>query len=180
MELRVELAGPAARPGDVTGTPATIQELVRELERESSVIEALHGALLAQRAAVAADDPQGVDASVHAIGRAMLTLQEARRQRTVLTERLAGEAIPLARLDHLPAAQGAPGLLAARDALQRAARTTLSDLMINQRILQGALDAGDAFIQHLFAAAAPLDSSYRPGLDPAAAPEPGVLLNRVG
>ncbi len=157
------------------------EELTSTLIEEARLIDSLCLALLDQRAGVAADDAEVVDHSVHAIGRCLLTLNEARRRRGSLVQLLAGS--PEVSIEALESALGLPlpkAVLVARDQVRRAARIAASELAINQRILRGALEAGDAFIQHLFAAVAVPKAGYRQAARAGdAGAGSGILVNRV-
>jgi hypothetical protein len=160
--------------------PTRLAELTAALVHEHRLIEELREALVRQRAGVAADDPAAIEHSVHAIGRTLLTLEEARRRRVSLTALVAGRAgATLADLDAsvetLPAA-----FTAAREAVRRAAEATARDVAINQTVLRRALEAGDAFLQQLFSSAADPMPVYAPG-PRAAGPHAGggLLLNRT-
>jgi hypothetical protein len=58
-------------------------------------------------------------------------------------------------------------LLAAREAVRRAAEATAHDLAINQRVVCQALEAGDAFLQQLFSSASNTMAVPIPSLRPA-------------
>jgi hypothetical protein len=157
-----------------------LTELTSALVQEHRLIDELREALLRQRAGVAADDPEIIEHSVHAIGRTLLTLEEARRRRTSLTAVIVGR--PDAGLTDVDAVVETPpaAFVAARDAVRRAAEATARDLAINQTVLRRALDAGDAFLQQLFSSAADPMPVYLPGPRPSEPrPAGGLLLNRT-
>lgn len=89
----------------LAATPSVAErlaDLADALLYEANVIEELRQALLRQRAGVAADDTELVESSVHAMGRTLLTLDEARRRRAALTALIAGgDPTPLDRLEAL-------------------------------------------------------------------------------
>jgi hypothetical protein len=170
VQDRVALSGiPDQRFGD----------LVEALLEESRMIDELRHALLRQRAGVAADDVETVEASLHSIGRTLLTLEEARRRRGALTALITGgDPAPLESLEEaigvLPA-----NLAGARSAVKRAAMQAAQEIAINQHVLRRAIEAGEAFLQHLFSSAADPAPNYGSGdrsPDPAAS---GFLLNRT-
>ncbi len=83
------------------GSSERMDDLVEALTREASIIEELRQALLRQRAGVATDDQDLVETSIHAVGRTLLTLDEARRSRASLTALMAGENTSIDRLESL-------------------------------------------------------------------------------
>jgi hypothetical protein len=156
-------------------------DLADALLYEANVIEELRQALLRQRAGVAADDAEQVESSIHAMGRTLLTLDEARRRRAALTALIAGsEAAPLERLEVLFGGMLSPELENARARVKRAALQTAQDVAINQHILRRALEAGDTFLQRLFSMAgdpAPGYQRHEGNAEPA--PRSGLILNRT-
>jgi hypothetical protein len=159
--------------------PSRLADLTRALVHEHQLIDELREALLRQRAGVAADDPETIEHSVHAIGRTLLTLEEARRRRTSLTALIVGR--PGAGLADVDAAVDAvpASFAAAREAVRRAAEATAREVAINQTVLRRALDAGDAFLQQLFSSAADPMPVYLSGPRPSEPrPAGGLLLNR--
>jgi hypothetical protein len=158
-----------------------LDELAAALIYEARVIDELRQALLRQRAGVAADDAEAIESSVHAMGRTLLTLDEARRRRAALTTLITGgDAAPL---DNLEASLGMPlpaSLLAARAEVRHSAVLAAQDVAINQHVLRRALDAGDAFLQQLFSAAGDPSPAYHATERSEAASAPsGLLLNRM-
>ena len=124
--------------------------------------------------------PEAIESSVHAIGRTLLTLEEARRRRGTLTALVAGRpGVALADLEqHLGALPA--GLVAAREAVRRGAEATALDVAINQTVLRRALEAGDAFLQQLFSSTGRPDAGLRARVPvPAEARPSGLILNRT-
>lgn len=157
-----------------------IEELTSALEHELRLIDDLRQALLRQRAAVAADDPEAIESSVHAIARTLLTLDEARRRRSALIALLDGDpAIALSDLDAHLGIEMPETFVAAREAVRRAAAATSRELAINQTILRRALEAGDAFLQQLFSSTTDPMPVYTPGPRPTEPRASGFLLNRT-
>lgn len=156
-------------------------DLAEALLYEANVIDELRQALLRQRSGVAADDAELVESSIHAMGRTLLTLDEARRRRAALTALITGsEATPLERLESIFGGILSPELETARARVKRAALQTAQDVAINQHILRRALEAGDAFLQRLFSMAgdpAPGYQRHDSGSEPA--PRSGLILNRT-
>jgi hypothetical protein len=128
-----------------------LADLTGALSHELRLIDDLRQALMRQRAAVAADDSQAIASSEHAIGRTLLTLEEARRHRGALIALVAGsDAIALSDLEAHLDFSPPDGFVAAREASRRAGEAISGELAINQTILRRALEAGDAFLQRLF------------------------------
>lgn len=157
-----------------------LDELTGALVHELRLIDDLRNALLRQRAAVAADDPEVIESSVQAIGRTLLTLEEARRRRGSLIALVAGNgSIALAELEAHLGFTLPDGFVAARDAVRRAAESTSRELAINQTVLRRALEAGDAFLQQLFSSTADPMPAYAPGPRTAEPRSSGLLVNRT-
>jgi hypothetical protein len=150
--LSLVMEGPAG--GGAVATSARLTDLAEALVQEQRLIEELRQALLRQRAGMATGDPELIDGSDYAIARTRLTLEEARRRRASLAIAVVGRpGVALSDLESFVCVLPAP-LLAAREAVHRAAEITAQDLAINQRMVRQALEAGDAFLQQLFASAA--------------------------
>ena len=151
--LSLVMEGPAGGGG--VETSARLTDLAGALIQEQRLIEELRQALLRQRAGMASGDPVLIDESVYAIARSLLTLEEARRRRRAsLTAAVMGRpGVALSDLESFVGVLPAP-LLAAREAVHRAAEVTAQDLAINQKMIRQALEAGDAFLQQLFSGAA--------------------------
>ncbi|HTS87720.1 MAG TPA: hypothetical protein VMG41_04445 [Gemmatimonadales bacterium] len=160
---------------------ARLADLVDGLLYEAHVIGELRQALLRQRAGVAADDAEAVESSVQAMGRTLLTLDEAKRRRAALTALITGgEPAPLDRLESLLGGSVPPELEEARTMLKRAALQAAQDVAINQHILKRALEAGDLFLQKLFSMAGDPAPSYARGEQPRdTTPPSGLILNRT-
>lgn len=157
-----------------------LDDLTAALEHELGLIDDLRQALLRQRAAVAADDPEAIESSVHAIGRTLLTLDEARRHRASLIALVVGNGgIALSELETHLGFTPPDSFAAARDAVRRAAEATSRELAINQTVLRRALEAGDAFLQQLFSSTADPMPAYTPGPKSSEPRGGGLLLNRT-
>jgi hypothetical protein len=149
--LSLVMEGPAGE--GAVGTSARLTDLAGALVQEQGFIEELRQALLRQRAGMATGDPDLIDGSVYAIARMLLTLEEARRRRASLATAVVGRPdVALFDLESFVGILPVP-LLAAREAVHRAAEVTAQDLAINQRMVCQALEAGDAFLQQLFSSA---------------------------
>ena len=143
----------AAEPVHSVATSARLADLARALVQEQRLIEELRQALLRQRTGIATGDPEMIGGSDHAIARTRLTLEEARRRRALLATAVVGR--PGVALSDLESFVGVlpASLLAALEAVHRAAEVTAQELAINQRMVRQALEAGDAFLQQLFSGA---------------------------
>lgn len=167
-------------PAEPSSTERLV-DLAQALVYEAGVIEELRQALLRQRAGVAADDADMVEASIHAMGRTLLTLDEAKRRRAALTALIAGgDTTPLERLESMHGGFLPKEVDEARARVKRAALLTAQEVAINQHILRRALEAGDAFLQKLFSMAGDPAPAYVRGegaIDQA--PQSGLILNRT-
>jgi hypothetical protein len=150
--LSLVMEGPAG--GGAVATSAWLTDLAGALVQEQRLIEELRQTLLRQRASMATGDPELIDGTDYAIARTRLTLEEARRHRASLATAVVGRpGVALSDLESFVGVLPAP-LLAAREAVHRAAEVTAQDLAVNQRMAREALEAGDAFLQQLFSCAA--------------------------
>jgi hypothetical protein len=112
-------------------------ELIRVLTHELHVIEELDEVLLRQRRAINADDPQQIEGTAHAISRVLVTLGEMRSRRSsLIAELTGGRVVPLAELEHFMGSTLPAPLVAARDAVCRAAEGTAIELAVNQHLLR--------------------------------------------
>ncbi|MFZ5624800.1 MAG: flagellar export chaperone FlgN [Gemmatimonadota bacterium] len=160
----------------------TAEALLVALADEARAMDAVREALLSQRAAVAANETERVEASVQAIGRNLLLVEEAHRRRTAVVTALAGSDDPpaLDRIEQLATPSQRQALADARATLRSAAAAVTREARINQQVLKGAVAAGDAFLQQLFTAAAAGPATYgrSPIIDEPRA-DAGLLLNRI-
>ena len=136
-------------------TPQQIEECVNALIDEGRTLQRLAGVLERQRHGVAENDSHAIEETVHAMGRILLTTDEAKRRRRALLA-LAGapEDLPLSELevafgDPLPEA-----LATARNSVWETAMAVRRAGANNHRIISRALQAGDEFLRRLFAEAA--------------------------
>ena len=144
---------------------------------EGRALQSLQGVLETQRQAVAENDRTAIEESVHAIGRVLLILDEARRRRQTLVEHLSGRGdVPLSQLED---AFGEPlpdqvreAFLAVRTIGQNLRR----EVTINKHIIDRTLQIGDRFLQRLFTerdASSHYDEESRNGN-----PVGGVMVDR--
>ena len=134
-----------------SGTAAsTLASLVDAHASERRLLDDLVSVMQRQRSAVAADDLQGVDDSVFATHRILVTLGEARRRRRTLNTMVAGsEEIAAPDLadafgGHVPVA-----LQEAREALRASAAALAQEVDVNRRVLREALATGDEYMRRL-------------------------------
>jgi hypothetical protein len=169
LQLRQQAPDPA--------TARLVDELIRGLEGEVRLARALAEALVAQRAAVAANQPEAVEASVSQISHLLLSLRDARQERSRRAQELTGT--PTLDLDRLRDLLGTvpAALQQARADLQREAAAVAREATVNRGILQRVIQSGEAFLQELFRAAGPPAAAYGPDGDRPAAPG-ALLLNR--
>jgi hypothetical protein len=153
------MEGPAGEGG--IATSARLADLAGALMQEQRLIEELRQALLRQRAGMATDDRDLIDETAYAIARMLLTLEEARRRRALLTAALMGRSrVALSELESCVGVQPAAQLRARRGG-RRVAEATAHDLAINQSVACRAREAGDAFLQELFSSDPPLKGGTR-------------------
>ncbi|MBL8988203.1 MAG: flagellar export chaperone FlgN [Gemmatimonadales bacterium] len=144
--------------------------LVRGLHAERALLEELRSRLVEQRAALAADDTVTLEQVVQEIGRTLLTLREARRQRNLLMEMVTGQVgAGLAEVaETFSAGEAEPFRALCRD-LHAAAVAASRELVINQTALRRAIESGERFLQHLLTV---------PGGLPDTGAASGILLNQ--
>jgi hypothetical protein len=149
-------------------------EVIQSVVGEHLLLERLRLALARQRRGVASGDAAEIELASRAVASAVLTLDNARRRREQMMLLLSDDA-PV-RLDTLEEFTGPiAGLATARAALRSEAEAVVADLALTQDVLQGALRAGDAWLQALFGAADTVGPGYRPQAPTGAG---GQLLNR--
>lgn len=131
-------------------TAPTITALAAALREEQALLQDLIAIILHQREAVSRDDLQALDDSVFGTHRVLLTLGEARRRRIALNQRL-GESDDLSIQALLDAFGGAPPaeLEAAIESLARTGERLHREVMLNQRVLRIAVEAGDQLVRAL-------------------------------
>jgi hypothetical protein len=131
-------------------------DLALAVRQESRLLEALRGAVLQQREAVLLGDLAGLESSVRLAGRALLTLQEARRHRAAVLQRLVGDpAQPLLDIDGRFVAPLPDAFIVARSSMRRSATETAEEIWRNQELLLRALRERDALLQELLTGSRP-------------------------
>jgi hypothetical protein len=165
----------------VTTQATRFEDLADALRYEARVIDELRQALVRQREGVKVHDVEAIEGSVHAMGRTLLTLEEARRRRATVTSLLTGgDPAPLDSLEASLGRELPEAVIAARNDLRKAAAQSAHEVAINQQILRRAIDAGDAFLQQLFSTAGDAAAVYQPGEHGGETPLPsGLLVNRM-
>ena len=149
---------------DLDGTALRgFADLTLALERECRLIGDLSGAILRQREAVARSDVPGVESSITLASRALLTLQETRRYRATLLQRLVGDpAQPLAELDTHFDATLPETFLVARRRVQSSAAEVSEEVWRNQEVLLGALREREALLRELLTGSRPAPPAEPP------------------
>lgn len=128
--------------------------MIDALASERRLIEELIGLMRRQRAAVGADDLQGVEETVYAMQRVLHTLGEARKRRRALNVRFGhAEDLNLRDLESALGAGFSPLVHEARAGLQNAAQMLSGEVAVNRRVLREALVAGDEYVRALFGGA---------------------------
>lgn len=127
-----------------------IEGLIDTLRSERRLLDDLRAVMVRQRDAVARDDLQELDDTVFAVQRVLLTLNEARKRRRTLSERLGCDAETAPR--YLPDAlgnQATDGVRAASRDLEEAARLLSREVATNREVLRKGLAAGEEFVRIL-------------------------------
>ncbi|KPJ96036.1 MAG: hypothetical protein AMS18_01765 [Gemmatimonas sp. SG8_17] len=155
--------------------------LSRALRDEARVLEQLCEAMVQQRARVAANDNDGLEASARAIGRTLFTLDAARKRRAAVMSYLTGqEELPLTLLEDYLGKPLPLELETARGQLRLAAQAVTHEAAINRGVLQGARASADTFLQELFSALTAPDAVYHAGeRGEENSGAPGVIFNRI-
>ncbi len=145
--------------------------LVRSLRAEQELLGELQAQLVEQRAGLAANDTAALEQVVQQIGRTLLTIREARRQRTVLVELIGGQgATTLSDVAaQLPVPVAEPFRALCRE-LHAVALMASRELQVNQLALRQAISLGEQFLQRLLTAPGTVSSETDA--------ERGMLLNQ--
>ncbi|HRP09067.1 MAG TPA: hypothetical protein PLL69_11340 [Gemmatimonadales bacterium] len=138
-----------------------VNDILASAEGERLLLIELRSALARQRAGVAQSDAAEIEIASRAVSHAVLTLDQARRRREDL-QRLVGHGTA-ARLESLERHAGPiEGLAELRESLRTEAEGAIADLALTQVVLQGAMQAGDAYLQALFSSVSQVTPSYQP------------------
>jgi hypothetical protein len=145
-------APPASLPAG-SPPPAAVEAMVDALRSETRLLDDLTGIMQRQRAAVGTDDLDGLDDSVFATHRVLVTLAEARRRRRSVNRLLgAPEELSAHQLEELLGAGMTPGLADARDRLHAAAAALAREVDVNRRVLADAMASSDSYVRTLYGA----------------------------
>ncbi len=163
--------------------------------QSAALLNALHDALISerrllddliaqmrrQRAAVGADDIQGVDDSTFATHRILATLGQARQRRRQLNVLLGGsEDCTLRELEDLLGDLVDDRFRDARVRLQQAADLLTREVGMNRRLLREALTSTDQHVRTLVGAPTAPSTYATEGVVPTGTGAPrGVLVNRT-
>ncbi len=157
---------------------ATVDALASAISAEAQLLERLTEIMRQQRECVAKDDLQGVDDTVFATHRILVTLGEARRQRRALGKLVADtDDAGVGTLEDALGDRMTDGLRAARDNLLAAAAALSRDVETNRRLLRASLSAGGEMVRGLLATAGPAPT-YGDSARPPAEPAGGTLIDR--
>lgn len=149
--------------GERTPSDEAIGELADAIGSECHLVDELRELVLRQREALARDDLQGVEDTVYATHRVLLTLREARRRRRTLNHLFGWtEGIRLTDLDEVLGERMAPALRAARDGLCERAQALSREVEVNRSVLRTALAAADDYARTLYGGAPAGDGPYPP------------------
>lgn len=148
--------------------------LVSALDEEVDLLDGLRKIFVVQREALAAGDPRALDDGIFAATRVMRTMEEARRRRRRLTERLIGGDIDFEELDvWLTGPRNRP-IRSARDRVQAAASALRKEVALLHRILKTALSDNRRYLEIL------LGDTTRPvASDGYGAAHSGAVLDRT-
>ena len=156
VALPVVAPNVALSPAAAAQLAVTRDRMIDALASERRLIEELIGLMRRQRAAVGADDLQGVEESVYAVQRVLHTLAEARKRRRALNVRFGkSEDLGLHDLEEALGSLFDPRVRDARTGLQDAARTLSGEVAVNRRVLRVALAAGDEYVRALLGSGMP-------------------------
>lgn len=170
------------RPLRLVGTPSAsaVDALTNAVTSEVRLLEDLIGIMRRQRKAVAGDDLQGVDDSVFATHRVLVTLAEARRRRRSLNQLVGGnEDLPLRNIEELLGERMTEDLHLAREGLHAAALTLSQEVEANRHLLREALASGTDYVRAIYGSNEP-PTSYAPSTQRSEADSAGgMLINRT-
>lgn len=139
--------------GDTSSSSAAVDALANAVTAEIRLLEDLVGIMRRQRQSVVTDDLQGIDDSVFATHRVLVTLGEARRQRRSLGRVLAGtDDVALRSLEEVLGDRMTPTLRDARDGLRAVALILSREVEQNRHVLREALSTGSEYVRALYGA----------------------------
>lgn len=123
--------------------------LVSALDEEVALLDKLRDIFVVQREALAAGDAGALDDGIFAATRMMRTIEEARRRRRRLTERLTGGDMELDELDVWLSGVNNRPIRAARDRVREAAVRLRSEVRTLREILKTALSDNRRYLEVL-------------------------------
>jgi hypothetical protein len=130
---------------------AALEAMVDALRSETRLLEDLAAIMRRQREAVGADDLAGLDDSVFATHRLLVTLAEARRRRRAVNRLLgAPEETSAHQLEALLGPSMTPALTEARDGLHAVAARLATEVDVNRRVLAEAMASSDSYVRTLY------------------------------
>jgi hypothetical protein len=169
------------RPLRLVNTPSTtaVDALTNAVTSEVRLLEDLIGIMRRQRKAVSGDDLQGVDDSVFATHRVLVTLAEARRRRRSLNQLVGGnEDLPLRNIEDLLGDRMTDELRFAREGLHAAALTLSQEVETNRHLLREELASGTEYVRAIYGSPEPA-AGYAPPAQRTEAEPGGMLINRT-
>ncbi len=163
-----------------SGSAGTLAALVDAHQSERRLLDELISTMRRQRSAVASDDLEGVDDSVFATHRILVTLGEARRRRRSLNTILGGsDELDTNALMDAFGGSIPQSLEEARAALRTAASMLANEVDVNRRVLREALSTGDEYMRRLVGVPDAARSEYSPAVTAKAdAGGGGLLIDR--
>ena len=169
-------APPLSPPTPSAHLKASVAALAEALHAESRLLSDLAGVMRRQRDAVTHDDLAGIDDSVYATHRVLVTLAEARRHRRSLNRALGeGDDLSIAALDGYFSGDLPADVRVASDQLSTTARLLHREVEVNRRVLRDAIESGSRYVRSLCGAADVPAAGYLPGPGPA---QSGNLVDR--
>lgn len=166
--------------GAPVATEAAVDALASAVTAEVRLLEDLIGIMRRQRTAVATDDLQGIDDSVYATHRVLVTLGEARRRRRSLSQLVGGsEDFPLKELGDRLGDMMSDALRFACEGLHAVALTLSQEVETNRQVLREALAAGNEYVRSIYGGQDPIPLySAEPQAPPQQKSHGGLLINR--
>jgi hypothetical protein len=153
--------------------------LASALDEEGVLLDRLRKIFLAQREALAANDPAALDDGVFAATRVLRTLDEARRRRQGLTAGLVGADVDFDELDAFLTGHSGRPIRVALERLREGAAALREEVGLLRRILQVALSDNRRYLDALLG-----DDARAGGYEPtrardAATDGGGAVLDRM-
>ena len=134
---------------DLTTEDGLRTMLVSALDEEVALLDSLRDIFVVQREALAEGDAGALDDGIFAATRMMRTMEEARRRRRRLTERLTGGELELDEMDVWLSGVSNRPIRGARDRVQAAAVRLRSEVGLLRGILKTALSDNRRYLEVL-------------------------------